>query len=286
VFGDPLMDANVDMYPDELLRRMPYLPVMDLVAKHCRNLALSNVDGLMLSWTLGGYPSPNLELADSFNRTPVPSVDEALEELVLKRFGVEGAAHARRAWRAFSDAFREYPYSQTVLYNCPAQTGPANLLYPTKTGRKSTMVGFPYDAVENWCPPYPAEIFASQFTKVASGWRRGLNDLQTVVMKSPREKLAAAEDELIYARVARIHFQSIANQTHFILSGDALADSKRTLMQEERRNHRDRMRACLENEIELAREMFLLSHRNSCLGYEAANQYVYLPLDFVEKVIC
>ena len=42
---------------------MPYLPVLDLVAEHCRALAGAGIDGMMLSWSLGGYPSPNLEVA-------------------------------------------------------------------------------------------------------------------------------------------------------------------------------------------------------------------------------
>ncbi len=38
---------------------VPYLPVMDLVAEHCRNLASARLDGMMIGWTMGGYPSPN-----------------------------------------------------------------------------------------------------------------------------------------------------------------------------------------------------------------------------------
>ena len=45
------------------LSSLPYLPVMDLVAEHCSRLSAADVDGLMLSWSLGGYPSPNLQIA-------------------------------------------------------------------------------------------------------------------------------------------------------------------------------------------------------------------------------
>lgn len=45
------------------LSAIPWLPVMDLVAEHAANLAQMDIDGVMLSWTLGSYPSPNLEVA-------------------------------------------------------------------------------------------------------------------------------------------------------------------------------------------------------------------------------
>ncbi|MHC4518601.1 MAG: hypothetical protein ACYTAS_08440 [Planctomycetota bacterium] len=38
------------------LSAVPFLPVMNLVAEHCNNLTKAGVDGLMLSWTVGGYP--------------------------------------------------------------------------------------------------------------------------------------------------------------------------------------------------------------------------------------
>jgi hypothetical protein len=55
------------------LSAVPYLPVLDLVAEHASNLAAARIDGLMLSWSLGGYPSPNLEVVRQFSRQPRPS---------------------------------------------------------------------------------------------------------------------------------------------------------------------------------------------------------------------
>ena len=42
------------------------------------------------------------------------------------------------------------------------------------------MVGFPYDDLNAWRGPYPAEIFASQFEKVARGWLKGLAERRGV----------------------------------------------------------------------------------------------------------
>jgi hypothetical protein len=136
--------AKVQLNNSWELSTVPYLPVLDLVAEHVGNLAHSRVDGLMLSWSLGGYPSPNLEVAHEFAASPGIERETVLDRVARRRFGPEGAPHARRAWTAFSRAFREYPFDVGVLYQNPVQMGPANLLYPAATHYRATMTANQY----------------------------------------------------------------------------------------------------------------------------------------------
>src|SRR5437763_46494 len=46
--------AKVQVNNSWELSAVPYLPVMDLVAEHCERLASAGIDGMMLSWSLGG----------------------------------------------------------------------------------------------------------------------------------------------------------------------------------------------------------------------------------------
>lgn len=278
--------AKVQINTTWELASLPYLPVMDLVAEHCHNLAETGMDGMMLSWSLGGYPSPNLQVAQRFSLLPIPSVDEALDSLAQQRFGPAAAPHARNAWTHFSNAFREYPFCVPVIYYGPMQLGPANLLYPTATGYKATMVGFPYDDIKRWCGPYPPEVFAGQFEKIAAGWQDGLVELRAAVKRTPPAMRANADAELVFARAAGLYFKSAANQMRFILARNALADTKAPpLSPAERNKCRQQIRQTVEDETALAHEMFTLAHGNSCIGFEAASQYFYLPLDLVEKVV-
>jgi hypothetical protein len=276
--------AKVQLNNSWELSTVPYLPVMDLVAEHCHNLAAAGVDGMMLSWALGGYPSPNLEIAARLRAKPTPSVDKVLDDLAAERYGAEGAPLARKAWTAFSTAFREYPYS-CGLYENPVQVGPANPLYLEKTGYNAAMVNIPYDDVTRWRGAYTAEVFAAQFEKVAEGWRSGIADLRAAVEKVPPNLRVEARAELRFARAASIHFQSVANQTRFILARDALAKPSSALSPEEHRRLRDEIKRCLQSEIVLARQLFTLTREDSRIGFEASNQYVYLPLDLAEKVV-
>jgi len=263
---------------------VPYLPVMNLVAEHCHNLASAGVDGMMLSWSLGGYPSPNLEIAARFLAKPVPSIDQVLDSVATERFGAEGGPVARKAWEAFSTAFRQFPYS-CGLYTNPVQMGPANPLYRVKTNYGATMVGIPYDDVTSWRGAYPVEIFAGQYEKVAKGWQAGIPLLKEAVAKAPAERRADAEAELRFAEAAYLHFQSVVNQTRYVVARDALAQTPSTLTAEQRQALLAQIKASLESEITLARRLFTLTREDSRIGFEASNHYYYVPLDLAEKVI-
>lgn len=266
------------------LSTLPSLPVLNLVAEHCENLSRENVDALMLSWSLGGYPSPNLNLVKLFSRKPVPTVNAALNQLATDRYGAAAATHALDAWTRFSAAFEEYPFSREMLYLSPIQQGPANLLYPAPTGYDATMVGYSYDALHSWTSIYPAEVFASQFEEVASGWLSGLDAFEKALANtSTRLQRSNAEADLRIAEAAYLHFQSVANQVRFTRARDALLGP--SLTREQRLAHIATIKAAAASEIKLARQLYQLAKEDSRIGFEATNQYHYLPLDLVEKVI-
>jgi len=262
---------------------VPYLPVMDLVAEHLRNLAPARLDGMLIGWTMGGHPSPNFELAQRLSRAPASDVATVLDSMALERFGAEGAAHARKAWTFMSDAFRQYPFHVSVVYTSPVQVGPANALYATKTDYRATMWGMPYDDLDRWRGPYPPEVFAAQFEKMAAGWRSGIAELKAAVEKAPPQRHSEVEADLRFANAAAINFQSVANQARFVVARDALVRSSNT--PEESRRLRVEIRRLLESEIALARQLFTLVRRDSRIGFEPSCHYFYLPLDLVEKVV-
>ena len=131
-------------------------------------------------------------------------------------------------------AFREFPYDGAVLYNGPT-VGPANLLFASPTGYHATMVGFPYDDLNGWRGPYPAEVFASQFEKVARGWQAGVDKLKGV-------SGSTAADDLRLARAAGLHFALVTKQARFVLARGA--------------GRRDEMARIARSEAEAARASF------------------------------
>jgi hypothetical protein len=222
-------------------------------------------------------------VAHRFATLPGANQETVLNTIAAERYGAKAAPHARKAWTAFSDGFRRFPYCGSVLYFGPQQMGPSNLLYEKPTGYASTMVGIPYDDLEGWRGLYPPTVFAEQFEKVAQGWAGGLLHFQRAVDATPSEHRKTAASDLSVARAAYLHFASIANQVRFVMARDAL--SQPNVSDEQRLQLRRRVQQIIKSEITLARDLYVVASQDSRIGYEASNHYFYLPQDLVEKVI-
>lgn len=275
--------AKVQLNVSWELSSVPFLPVLELVAQHCMNLARVGVDGTMLSWSLGGYPSPNLQVAKRFYDHPAADSNEVLMSIAIERYGAEAAPHARQAWAAFSIAFEQFPYDGSVLYLAPQQIGPANLLYRKPTGYRASMVGIPYDNLTRWRGQYPAKVFVEQFEKVAEGWTAGLDQMQQVVDLTDGERRTLAESDLRVAQAAGLHFASVASQARFVMARDAVIASEGN--KTDRADSIKQILQILSAEIDHAKQLYHIAKADSRIGYEASNHYFYVPLDLVEKVV-
>lgn len=264
--------AKVQLNNTWELSAVPCLPVMDLVADHCAGLASRHVDGMMLSWSLGGYPSPNLDVARRLSVAGA-SRDEALDAVARERYGDAALPHARRAWTLFGKAFGEYPYDGGVVYTCPVQFGPSNLLYAGKTNYPATMIGFPYDDLARWRGPYPAGVFAAQFEKLATGWDEAIGELGAASPQVPADKQHNLAEDVLLARAAGLHFRSVANQARFVIARDAQTPDRAA------------MAKALREELTAAKELFKLARQDSRVGFESSNHYYFVPQDLIEKVI-
>lgn len=91
--------------------------------------------------------------------------------------------------------------------------------------------------------------------------------------------------ELNIASAAYLHFQTVANQARFVLARDTLLDKAHPLSPEQHKARIEEVKRIIENEIDVARELYVLTKRDSRIGFEASNHYYYVPLDLAEKVI-
>ena len=153
------------------------------------------------------------------------------------------------------------------------------------------MVGFPYDDLAAWRTEYPPQVFVDQLELVAGGFQKGIGALEDAQAAMPSElknnlgqlppEWVALQREIDVARTAAIHFQSTANQSRFVMARDALAkattaEAARPLLSE--------LERLLKTEMDLARKLYVIQCRDSRMGFEASNQYNYVPIDMVEKL--
>jgi hypothetical protein len=266
------------------LSAVPYIPAVENVARHATNLRQTNVDGLMLGWTLGGYPSPNLEVVGEICHDASMTPADAMLRVAARRFGKTLAPAVVTAWSEFSAAFSEFPFHVSLVYSAPFQVGPANALWAEPTGYQASMVGFPYDHLDAWRAIYPPEVFVDQLEKVADGFDTAIIRLSTAakILPASRREHRALRDELNVAEAASIHFRSVANQARFVLGRDALA---RAAKGQPRNTQIALLEKVLRDELALAKQLFGVQSRDSRIGFEASNHYFYVPFDLAEKVI-
>ena len=260
---------------------MPYIPVPNLIGEHCERLLKADVKGLMLSWTEGGYPSPNFEVAQEFYFSPAAPASEVLRKVAERRYGQAAAPGILDAWKAFSVAFSEFPMEGgNVVYDVPTQHGPSNPLRAKPTGYKATMMLFPYDDFKAWVGSYPVEVAEKQFEKMTDLWEPGLKSFRAALAQVPAHQQARARRDFGIAETCYIHFKSTANQMRFYRLREELKSGA-----ENRSAVVAQMVKIAEEEIELAKREYAIARHDSMIGYEASNHYYFRPLDLVEKVL-
>ena len=184
-----------------------------------------------------------------------------------------------------SDAFRQYPFHISVVYNSPVQYGPANAVYPAKTNYKATMWGIPYDDLDGLARPVSAGSVCAQFEKMAAGWRSGIAELQLAAEKARPNRRHDAEADLRVARAGAIIFNR--SPTRRALSLPAMpwqnppsATARTSVITFRLKSNGDwnPISTWPANSFPLVRE-------DSRIGFDPSCQYFYLPLDLVEKVV-
>ncbi len=261
---------------------VPYLPVMDLVVQHLESLVECGVSGLMLGWTLGGYPSLNLELASQYywKQTGAEKVDAV--ELAASEYGRDVSVRIGNAWSCFSRAFREFPFNLMVLYTAPQNFGPSNLLYLNSTGYKATMIGFPYDDMDSWRGIYPEEVLEEQFKNLSIEWKNGLEIVKQMQEEVHQKKTDNFADLQNVSEAAYCHFRSTYLQIAYTrlrnrLSGMEAPENRGSII--------NRILDILAEEIEIAKMLHGIVEKDSRIGFEASNHYYYTLQDLKEKVL-
>lgn len=261
---------------------VPFLPVLDLVRQHLDRLMEAGVSGLQLSWTLGGYPSPNLELASEYYWKSCVQQGASIRSMLDEKFGPAAGERIAAASAAFSRAFTEFPFECGVVYQAPHNFGPSNLLYLRPTGYPSTMIGFPYDDLDGWRSIYPADKFAAQFRKLSLGWKKGL------ALAAKAEKHIRPEQRFEFrllqhaAHGAYLHFYSTYLQISFVIHRDRLAKARSPHV---KMALRQKLLKIADQEINAAKSLYELMLRDSRIGYEATNHYFYTAGSLQEKVL-
>ena len=244
----------------------PYLPIYRKIFNQFREVAEMNINHLMLSWTLGGYPSPTIRLISEGFFIENGKEEFDFEKSLEIMYGKNSAA-VKKATDLFSDAFSEFPFNGNVIYYGPQNGGPSNLLYRKPTGYKATMTCYAYDDLTLWRGNYPVEVFEAAFRIISDKWKEGLCLL-------PEEE----QDLYNISFVSYSLFRSSYNQVKFIRLRDSYIKTESNELIKE-------IIEMVREERKLAKEVYKIMCLMPEIGYEAANHYYFSLDNMKEKIL-
>ena len=240
---------------------VPYVPAFDITYKHLENLSKLGIKDYLLTWTLGGYPSPYLDMVSSFNK------GVSLNDWYDSYFGVDSEL-AKKALKKFCKGMQEYPCDMNSLYFSPETLGPANLWNLTSDEKASCMVSYAYDRYEDWVGVYGYDVYVSQLDKLLKGFKSGINLLEK--QENLGEKL---KEVLLYAKVCYVHIEASLLQTKYSYLKRDLVSNKKEIKKVLKLSEKN-----AENAIELL-------EKDSRIAYETSNHYFYNKSNLVEKLV-
>ncbi len=240
----------------------PYLPLFDLTATHYTRLMQLGVKDFLLTWTLGGFPSPSLSMVHAL------STGKTLDEWYRDFYGSEAeAVHA--AVRAFCHGFSRYPFDVCCLYYSPETLASANLWSIAPEEKRTAIVSFTFDDYENWTWHYGPDVHLRQMKSLLRGLSRGVRLLEEMPSRSPK-----ATELLLFGRVMRNHFEAEILHTEYAILKRDFAANARKILRVVRKAERN------------TQELMTLRECDTRIGYEASNHYFYIKSNFAEKLLC
>jgi hypothetical protein len=264
---------------------LPYIPVPLQVAKKFVAMKEHGFDGAMESWSVGGYPSLNLEAAKEFYWDPDMTPENAVLRVAARRYGKELAEPVARVWDRLTESFTtHYPFTNGLIYSSPILWGTARNLYfeplPKPYG-KTTIWNSKDD--NNWgTNVFPPEVMTRLLRTMAADWFRSAGELKRLFTQAAILERDEVRKDVGIIEAAAIHFESTANQTWFYVVRDRMlkADDE-----DEKRKLAAELESLVRRELELAVRHYEIARHDSRIGFEAATQYFYRPANILEKII-
>jgi hypothetical protein len=224
-------------------------------------LSKLGIKDYLLTWTLGGYPSPYLDMVSAFN-------DGVSLNDWYDSYFKEDSELAKKAVKKFCKGMQEYPCDMNSLYYSPETLGPANLWDLSFDGKTSCMVGCAYDKYEDWVGVYGYDVYVSQLDKLLKHFKSGIKILESA------EKLGdKLKEVLLYAKVCYNHMEASLLQTKY-------SYLKRDLV-----NNKIEIKKILKLAKDNAERSIYLLDKDCRIAYETSNHYFYNKSNLVEKVV-
>jgi len=305
------MYTKADTWASWQFGTMPYLPFPFQWYARYQALEKSGVDGTMESWSYGFKPNFVAELRGWYSWTDAPPLESLLRQIARRNFGAGNENLVMSAWKHFSRAITYDPDTGPTSGGNAAVANPLFFQQPGShimtlehswtdqaiwSGDSSLNPYWPYsprqfvlypdftnhtNVAERYASPMSLGVFNKYLLKAADEMAEGLKSYRMAALKAPPSKrqhafrevlLAEQVERMLRSNNAVLEFEDL--RFHLARS-DSPAEQKRNL---------DRMTGLLKAELDRTNSALETARRDSRLGYEWEEDYIYW-LEPLEKKI-
>jgi hypothetical protein len=303
--------SKADTFASWQYGTFPYLPFPQ--QWHARYMALEKyaIDGTLETWSYGFKPNWVAEMRAWYSWSGYPPLDDLLRQIARREFGAGNEDLAQTAWNRFSAAIRlvpdtgpnmgtnnsvatplffeqpqpramtlEHSWSDPVVWQRQSQIWP---YWPYTPRRLILAPDFTnqVNAAERYARPFSLGVFNKYLTLAADEMERGLRSYREAALKAPPSKRAAAMREVLLAEQLQRMMRSDRAVLEFEDMRFRLA---KTAGNAQRAELLRSMTALLEEEKARTAHSLETARRDSRLGYEWEQDYIYTPAHIEEKV--
>ena len=303
--------SKADTFASWQFGTFPYLPFP--YQWHARYKALEEwkIAGTLETWSYGFKPNWVAEMRAWYSWSDAPPLDDLLRQIARREFGAGNEDAVLAAWKNFSEAIQVYPDTGPNWGSCNALAAPLffskpkpramtldhswsdprlwsnqsqlNPYWPYVPGRLIFWPDFSNrsNAVQGYIGFFTIPVFQKYLKLAADRMEQGLQGYRQAALRAPATKQKLAFREVLLAE----QLQRMMRSEHAIIDFEGLrlalakssdAAAERDLLQ--------KMVALLQEERERTMSSWETARRDSRLGYEWEQDYIYTPDTIAEKL--
>ncbi|MEB2359918.1 MAG: hypothetical protein HUU41_11780 [Bryobacteraceae bacterium] len=303
--------SKADTFASWQYGTFPYLPFP--YQWYARYMALEKykIDGTMETWSYGFKPSWMAEVRAWYSWSGYPELNQLLTGMARREFGAGSEDLVLTAWKRFSEAIKLVPdtgpnmgtnnsVATPLFFRKPkarAMTLDHSWEDPAIWQRHSQLWPYwPYtprrlilvpdfanesNAAERYARPFSLQVFNKYLALAADQMERGLLSYRQAALKAPASKRAGAMREVLLAEQLQRMMRSDRAVLEFEDMRFRLAKTADRVM---RLDLLKRMTALLQEERTRTQHSLETARRDSRLGYEWEQDYIYTPDHIEEKL--
>jgi len=290
---------------------LPYLPFPYQWYARYQALEKWGVDGTMESWSYGFKPNYIAEMRAWYSWSDAPPLDQLLRQIARREFGPGSEDLALAAWDDFSKAIRLVPDTGPLMGTVDSvaaplffkEPAPRTVTFehswtdPVEWARNAEIVPYwPYtarifvlrpdftnksNAAERYASPFTLPVFLKYLNLAADETERGLTSYRQAALQAPASKSRNAFREVLLSeQLERMMRSDIAvlrfEDMRFRLSKLNTATARDPLLRQ--------MLALAKDELARTQDSLETARRDSRIGYEWEEDYIYTPAIIEEKI--